>query len=352
MTRLSNRIGRWLALGLGFGSVVLLGTNGCHRPPAAEVGTRLREFVGAPARLVWLRQVDGNGNDPLCWGNGAVLMGLDTEDGRGIRTIVAAVTNYHRPMVTPDGRQVVFSRHSTREAFVVDWQGGQPRRIGSGYAAAVWRDPDTDLTWVYLTDNGREGRNRHDGRAMHRVRLDNPTVRELVWDREKFTFDNWQLSADGTRASGQFNHPRAGYAELPNRSWTHVGRGCWTSMAPDNSYWVWFFDNPHRNLTLHDPKQGISWKVPINTAPVMNGFEVYHPRWSNRRSFFTLTGPYTVGQAGQNLIRAGGPQVEIAIGQFADDLKSVANWLQITHDDRGDFYPDLWIAPAAATGNQ
>jgi hypothetical protein len=188
------------------------------RPRSSDAGNRLREFVGAPARLVWLQQVDGNGNDPFCWGNRLVLMGLNTEDGRGAHALVGTVTNYHRPMVTPDGRQVVFTRPSTREAFVIDWKGGKSRRIGSGYAAAVWQDPDTDLIWVYLTENGREGRNRHDGRAMYRVRLDDPSIRELVWNREKFTFDNWQLSTDGTRASGQFSHPRAGFAELPNRS--------------------------------------------------------------------------------------------------------------------------------------
>ena len=338
----------WLALGLVLGLALAAGM-GCG-PRSADIGTQLREFVGGPARLVWLRQVDGNGNDPLCWGDQLVLMGLDTEDGRGAHPILKTVANYHRPMVTPDGRQVIFSRFSTREAYVVDWKGGKPRRIGEGYAAAVWRDPDTDLTWVYLTDNGREGRNRHDGRSMHRVRLDDPSVRELVWDLTKVTFDNFQLSADGTRASGQFPHPRAGFAELPNRSWTHLGRGCWTSLAPDNSYLVWVFDDLHRNLLFHDPKNGTAWSVPIHTAPVMEGFEVYHPRWSNRRPFFALTGPYAVGQGSKNLIRAGGPRVEIVVGRFSPDLKSVENWLQITHDEFGDFYPDLWIAPAATSG--
>lgn len=79
----------------------------------------------------------------------------------------------------------------------------------------------------------------------------------------------------------------------------------------------------------------------------MKGFEVYHPRWSNHRRFFTLTGPYEIGRPGANLIGAGGPGVEVWIGKFAPDLKTVENWLQITHDRLGDFYPDLWVAPPA-----
>ena len=319
-----------------------------RNPDGPDMAKQLREFTGGPARLTWLRQVDGAGNDPFCDGDRLVLMGLDTEDGRGARQIVKTVANYHRPMLTPDGRQVVFSRQSTREAFAVDWKGGKPRRIGAGYAAAVWRDPDTGITWVYLADNGKEGKARNHAQTLHRVQLDNPAIRELVWNTEKFTFNSLQFSADGTRFCGQFPHPRAGFADLVHRTWTHLGRGCWTSLAPDNSYLVWIFDLPHRNLLFHDPTAGTAWSVPINAAPGMDGFEVYHPRWSNRRAFFALTGPYAIGPMGQNLIGAGGPRVEIVVGRFAPDLKSVENWLQITHDDRGDFYPDLWIAPETA----
>lgn len=342
----------WLRSGLVLlFTLTLMGLMSCSRagkPGAPDpAGQRLREFVGGPARLVWLRQVDGNGADPFCDGNRLILMGLDTEDGRGPRAIVSTVTNYHRPMLTPDGRHVVYSRQTTREAFVVAWDGGRPWRLGAGYAAATWQDPATGVVWVYMADNGKTGRERNSAKILERVRLDDPSVRELVWNSEKFTFNSLQLSADGTRACGQFPYPRAGFAEFPNRTWTHLGRGCWTSIAPDNSYLVWFFDLPHRNLIFHDPTENTSWSVPINTPPEMKGFEVYHPRWSNHRRFFTLTGPYEIGRPGANLIGSGGPSVEVWIGKFAPDLKAVENWLQITRDRYGDFYPDLWVAPPA-----
>lgn len=309
-----------------------------------DPAARLRAFVDAPARLVWIQQVEGPGDDPFCWGDQLIIMGLDTEDGRGKRAIVDEVAHYHRPLLSPDGQHVVFSSLQTREAFVVDWDGGAPRRIGEGYAATVWKDPATDLTWVYLADIGEEGWDRHHARALYRVRIDDPSVRELAWDRAPFTIDNVQFSADGTRFCSQFTHPRAGYADVPNQSWTFLARGCWTSMAPDNSYLVWIFDGPHRNITIHDPVEETAWRVPINTAPGMDGFEVYHPRWSNHRSFFTITGPYKVGRPGDNLIPAGGPEVDVLIGRFSEDLRSVSDWAQITDNAFGNFYPDLWIA--------
>ena len=314
-----------------------------------DVAERLRDFVGAPARLVWIQQVDGDGDDPFCWGDQLVIMGLDTEDGLGKRAIVDEVANYHRPMMSPDGQHVVFSRLQTREAFVADWDEGEPRLIGEGYAATVWRDSATDITWVYIADNGKEGWDRHHASALHRVRIDDPSVRELVWDRAPFTIDNVQLSADGTRFCSQFTHPRAGYADVPNQSWTFLARGCWTSMAPDNSYRVWIFDGPHRNVTIHDPVEDTAWRVPINTAPGINDFEVYHPRWSNHAQFFLITGPYTKGRPGDNLISAGGPDVDVLVGRFSDDFRSVSDWLQVTDDGRGSFYPDLWIKRDAPT---
>ncbi len=310
---------------------------------AADPGAALREFVGGPARLVWLQQVAGDGDDPFCWGPNLVLMGLDTEDGRGKRPLIAATNNYHRPMITPDGDQVVFTRIATREVFVADWASGETRSLGAGYGAAVWRDPTSGHTWVYIADNGLEEWDRHHASALDRVRLDQPNQRKRVWDRATFTIDNVQLSADGRRASAQFPHPRAGYMELPNRSWTPLSRGCWTSMAPDNSYLAWVFDGPHRNVMIHDTVNDDAWRVAINTAPWIEGYEVYHPRWSNDRRFFTLTGPYTRGRMGQNLITRGGTDVEVMIGRFSDNVRTVTDWFQVTDNPYGNFYPDLWL---------
>lgn len=192
----------WMRLGLLLVcSLLLAGPMSCSRARKSgapdPAGQSLREFVGGPARLVWIQQVDGDGDDPFCDGSRLILMGLDTEDGRGPRPIVNTVTNYHRPMLTPDGRHVVYSRQTTREAFAVAWDGGRPRRLGAGYAAATWQDPATGAVWVYMADNGTSGKERNHAKTLHRVRLDDPSVQEVVWDLAKFTFNSLQLSADG-----------------------------------------------------------------------------------------------------------------------------------------------------------
>ncbi|MGH9462564.1 MAG: hypothetical protein ACRD1X_15220, partial [Vicinamibacteria bacterium] len=115
------------------------------------------------------------------------------------------------------------------------------------------------------------------------------------------------------------------------------------SGGPDPMLWI--FDGAHRNLTIVDSdNRKERWKVSIHSAPGIDGYEIYHPRWSNHPRFLAITGPYTVGTEA-NKIRGGGEQVEIHVGRFATDFSSVERWVQVSHNERADFYPDVWIDP-------
>ncbi len=82
----------------------------------------------------------------------------------------------------------------------------------------------------------------------------------------------------------------------------------------------------------------------INGAPGINGYEVYHPRWSNHPRVMAMTGPYKVG-SGANRIAGGGREVEIYIGRFNANYTAIESWWQVTKNDRGDFFPDVWLSP-------
>jgi hypothetical protein len=145
-------------------------------------------------------------------------------------------------------------------------------------------------------------------------------------------------------AGGNFPWPDAGIAQLPNKSWTRLGSGCWTALSQDDSYALWIFDDQHRNLFIDDisGKQG-RW-VNINGAPGIDGYEVYHPRWSNHPRIMTMTGPYREG-SGPSRILEGGRGVEIYVGRFNADFNAIESWWKVTNNDRGDFFPDVWVAP-------
>ena len=290
-------------------------------------------------RVTWTRDV-GDGTDFISLGSQLVLMALDSRDGRGERVLLDAPRSYAKPMITPSGAEVVFSVRKEQTVYAIRWDGSEQRRIAAGFALAVWAEPETGDEWVYVGDHAGEGTNPS-YRTVYRYRLDDRT-RELVWDAQPVSGNSFQISADGRYAGGLFPWPHAGVADLAAGTWEALGNGCWTAFAQDGNNLFWYFDGLHRNLNFVDIDTDQRWQVGINGAPGINGFEVYHPRWTNDSRYFVMTGPYTVGRR-DNKIRGGGGQVEVWLGRFSSDLSSVEHWRQITHNDFPDFYPDAWV---------
>ena len=309
---------------------------GCCGAAWGDSRAAIRKLTGARTRVVWVQGSD-TGRDVYARGSKLRLMGLDTTDERGERTILDRLANYHKPLITPKGDRVVFSDLVAKEVYVVNWDGSGLRKVVAGDLADVWSDLNTGTEWAYV-----QARSGDKTSAIRRCRLDAPGEGELVWGRTAVDIDNFQLSRDGARASGLFPWPNGGVAEVPNKTWEKMGSGCWTSFSPDNSYLFWVFDGAHRNVYLHG--LGNRRKIAINGAPGVDGWEVYHPRWSNHVDFIAMTGPYAGGKMGENNIGAGGLGVEVYIGKFSDELTSVAEWARVTDNNSADVFPDVWIA--------
>ncbi len=302
----------------------------------------LRALTGARTRVVWCQAADKYSTDVDALGVRLKLMGLDTDDIQGIREIRPEAGNYHKPLITPKGDRIVFTDYPKHKVMVVNWDGSGLREVAEGLATDVWMDPLKQMEWVYVITGPVNTNEDFAGKPLERFQLDDPKVREMVWDQTAVCPDNFQVSADGRSAAGLFPWPNAGLAQLPNASWKKYATGCWSSMSPDNSDLFWVFDGAHRNVTLYDPVNGGHWRVPINQAPGVGRFEVYHPRWSNHALFLGLTGPYTIGEGGER-VAGGGRDVEIHVGRFSPDLRKVEAWCRVTDNKKPDFYPDVWV---------
>lgn len=312
---------------------------GCSGQPRAleGPGAELRTLTGAHTRVVW---VQGDGTDPRATGDELILMGLDSDDGKGERVILGEKGSYVRPLMTPRGNRIIYSTRpipGPPEVFIVNWDGTGQRKLADGFALSVWEDPADRREWVYIgTDN-----DKYDFAAVTRFPIDTPDRRELVWNKTVVGMDGFQVSADGRYASGLCPWPDAVVAELPNGSMTKLGQGCWTSLTTARGRLFWYFDGAHRNLTLVDVDTNARWMVNINHAPGFDGAEVFHPRWTNHPRFLSISGPYN--QGGPNQARTGGPQVEIYVGRFSADFSKVEGWARVTGNGAGDTYPDTWI---------
>jgi len=234
-------------------------------PRAAE----MRSVTGAHARVVWVQDI-GDNRDTFARGERLKLVGFDTDDGRDERDIVPAISNFAQPMMTPKGTRVVFSNTIEKTAYIVNWDGTGLRPLVKGVAADVWIDPRTGVEWVYVQAGAGDIGGSYKQNPIWRCQIDKPRVQELAWNKSQVDivrFSNFQLSADGTRAGGAFPWNECGVANLLAGTWEILGRGCWASLAPDNSYLFWHFDGPHRNVFIYTPDGLRNWKVAINTAP-------------------------------------------------------------------------------------
>jgi len=311
-------------------------------PPAFAAPT-LEQLAGTHTRAVWVQDLSKGSRDTFAWGQELRLAGLDSRDGKGERVILEKVGNCVKPMFTPDGKRIVFSDRHANAVHAIDWDGSGLRTLCRGIAVDVVADPDGKRVWVYYMTESPKPRDKRK-LPLRRHELDGARD-ELVWDQTALSIDNFHVSRDLTHASGLFPWPDGGIAELPNRRWTKLAGGCWTSLAPDDSYLFWIFDGPHRNVYVHN-RAGSSWLLCIGDGPGMNGFEVYHPRWSNHPRFIAVTGPYlgNGGKPGGNRIGQGGQAVEVYAGRLSPDFKAVEAWCKITSNQVGDFFPDLWVS--------
>jgi hypothetical protein len=311
-------------------------------PPAASgPAGDVRALTGAPTRIVW---VQGDGTDPEMDENTTlILLGLDTEDGRGERVIVGQPGKFLKPRLTSKADRIVFSTRNVPgppEIFIVNWDGSGLRKLADGFALTLWRNPADGSDWVYAGSESRE----YDFAKVTRFPIDAPEKRELVWDETLVSMEGFAVSPDGNFAGGMWPWPNAGFADIRNKTFKKLGEGCWTSMTYARGPLFWYFDGAHRNVTMVDVDTSARWMVNVNNAPGFDGAEVSSPRWANHPRFLAITGPYN--QGGPNQVRTGGKQVEVYLGRFSADFSRVEQWVRVTNNSGGDAHPDVWIDPA------
>lgn len=324
-------------------SFILILLWGCKRPTQDLTVMSASTDAGIPAngvRLVWV-QDQGDNTDVFALGEQLRLMALDTLGGRGERILVEGPGNIAKPLITPDGQQVVFSDRRDNAIHVIAWEGEKSRVISHGFALEVWRDPQDESSWIYA---GREPADEQGQSFKRLVRfpLDDPSREETVWTRGLVGVDSFQLSADGRFAGGNFPWPECGLLHLSDGRFERLGKGCWTSLAPVSAGLFWIFDGSHRNLGVIDLASRVRWNINIGAQPGIDGHEAYHPRWSNHPRYMVATGPYMIRSGGNN-IRGGGENIEIFLGTFSEDFRSIESWTRLTRNQRGDFFPDLWV---------
>jgi hypothetical protein len=330
--------------------------------PTDALSLRVEALTGAHTKAVWSHHIGTNTPDPFCNGASHQLQGLDTQDSKGVRIILSQKSNYSRPLITPDGQSILYTRKIVTRPkekedtkvfdmtiMITDWQGTTPKELTVGYALDIWRDPTNHKLWVYAAqDVPPTHRTSWAAKKLIRFPLDTPSQIETVWDQTEISPDNTQLSADGHRASGQAPWPHGGqYLFAPqSNSFMPTVTGCWSGMAPDNSYLSWMLDGNHRMVTLFTSSpEARTWTLKFSEIAGLEKGEIYHPRWSNHAQFVALTGPYIAEHGGEgSIISKGGRTAEVVIAKLNASVTGFDGSVTLTQNQNTDAYPDVWIA--------
>jgi len=216
---------------------------------------------------------------------------------------------HYNPPISPSGRQVIYiaGPPGTKKIQVraVDWDGSNDHVLTDGYGLWVWRDPATALEYACTSNAGG-----NEGRYGDLVRLDQPETRKRIYSGQ--VANRFSVSADGTRAFGEFLWPNAGmlYPRNGQVDRKEYRTGCTGCIAPDNSYRFFHMGGvvSHGGVIFHDhggtKRRAVSGCV---TSPGVGNpnTDSWVPRWTTDASEATAEQPNSVC----SLCRAGLPSL-------------------------------------------
>jgi hypothetical protein len=172
-----------------------------------------------------------------------VLVGFDSDSGKE-DTLQTAMMNYQNPLITHDGKRIVFTRlWGTKPdvdsvySFVVDWsKNATPRRIAKGMTACLWYDPASQKEYAIYARNQSLFAD-----SIYKINIDDSLSDSLVLAGIHPQTEWLRTSADGKVFGGCLGPYGNEVApmEVVNRGGgmlvQNIG-GCWPSMPYDNSY--------------------------------------------------------------------------------------------------------------------
>jgi len=310
----------------------ILGAGAAGAEAEEDLASRVVAMTGARTKIVWVHAVAGTGKGSDAMTPEYELKVFDTVEGKP-RVLLPGPAQYINPCISMDGKVVFYNASHGKMIYRVNWDGAGKRKFTAGYALCTWRNPVDGTQWVYFSAGG------YVSGPVIRARVDNPKIREVMWDKPSAVASHTlTVSADGTRAGGEYPWPAAGVAIMPTVSWKRYGSGCNASLAPDNSYRFMHMGEGagHSGVMMYDGG-GLNKRIVRFTGTGLPGRgrrdDCWVPRWSTDARFFTINSP------------SNGAKSEIYLGRFDDEFTRVVKWIRVTYEDGQDTKAACWIDP-------
>jgi hypothetical protein len=301
----------------------------------ADRARKLKELTGKDhVKVVWSRSESNVfGFPPMTGGEDQKLMGFDTETGT-THTILEKTSNYQRPMLTRDGRHVVYSHINDEKVYIVDWKGEQaPVELADGLAGCLWYDEALDKEYViYAYECGPTGTCE-----IHKLSLDGSGEDVCVFNKgiienrndggEETTSGHFLcMSRDGKVIGGLWGWPTVSFYNIESGNIVKSTDGCWPSLPYDNTYRLLVFTGDHTALRVFDTPGAQATTIPTGRCE--------HPRLA---SYSTDILCLTRGMQEEGGKSGGYVQV-IKLDPNLEKMIDSVNVTSVVQDG----FPDLW----------
>jgi len=316
------------------------------------VAAELTGLTGGRVKVIWQQITDLSKYEPVHGGQGGKdgrqIMAFDTQD-RKTRVLVPGPARVCGAWILPDGESVVYSDLQKRTVNLIQWDGSGQKELFTDefcYVLCTLKDPKTGQIWIYVSnhfinaelrpkefDKAQGGDPTPRGDRVYRVRLDDPKIRELVYDHGQVDL-NFRVSGDGRLGGGGFPWPRQGMVPLPLGREQLLGQGCNASIAPDTSYRFFYMQGNHRFICFYDYGDTLPRVINVQ-VPNNQGMESWLPRWTNRTPYITIGGP--IAFAGEERKKS-----QIWFAKFNSGFTAIEKFVQVTKN------PGTWVTSGHA----
>ena len=301
--------------------------------PAATI----RKLTGFRTKIVWIRAPGGQGhpfgpppNSPPIW----KIIVLDTDENGGKeRELQSEPGTYSHCMITPTGTRVIWT-DPTAQVWVIDWDGKNKKKLLDGALAVGVAENPPGTEWVY-TQEGPKGPGN--GADVYRHQIDDPSKKELVWNKTPSN-DKWEFTRDGKYGASGLPWPHAGVAELPNGAFKIFGDGCTPGIAGDRSAVMHMIAAGHRGIVVYNPDGSNPRQILFAQAPGVAGTPDPQFWWASFARydgrFFTFSGPHPSMRPARG---------DIYFCMFTPRRDGVAKWVQVCNTPDLDAQGYAWI---------
>jgi len=338
-------------------------------PAADDVAAQVLKLTGTHTRLVWIRHLgqgrtnrDGEDEDRdlRIYGEpgGHQLVVLDTKEGKE-RVFQAGPGSFANPLITRDGGHVIWSDVTKKNSWIADWSGKDKRLLSDGetfFVLCTQWDAAKKTEWAYAYDGmtawatilpvQEEKREAMGSKNVWRFPIDKgPAAKELVWSKTQIGV-YWTVSGDGKKAASVFPWPKTGIADLPDGQWADLNPGgdwgCWSCIAPDESYRFFFFQGNHKIIEMFDPGKKTARTIPVTDMPGNNNkHDSVCPRFANHPRFLCIGSPLSFNAKNPG---------DVHLGRFDAGWTKIEEWVQVSLHPNRDVMLSAWLENGVTSG--